>query len=77
MCRFYSHYLFLCTKYISGGSRNFKTGGRGPGAIGFLRSGDCVDVPFIYTMRGSRGGSGGGGGVGPPPPPPPFPNDKM
>ena len=29
----------------SGGSRNLKTGGRCPGAVLFLRSGDCFDAP--------------------------------
>ena len=29
----------------SGGSRNFKTGGRGPGAVEFVGSGVCFDAP--------------------------------
>ena len=29
----------------SGGSRNFKTGERDPGAVEFLGSGDCFDAP--------------------------------
>ena len=30
----------------SGGSRNFKTGGRGHGAVEFIGCGDCFDVPL-------------------------------
>ena len=30
---------------FSGGSRNFKTGGRGPGMVDFFRSGVCFDAP--------------------------------
>ena len=33
----------------SGGSRNFKTGGRGPG-VEFLGSEVCFDAPFIHTL---------------------------
>ena len=36
--------------YNSGGSRNFKTGGRGPDAVEFLGSGVCFDVPFTHTL---------------------------
>ena len=34
----------------SGGSRNFKPGGRGPGAEEFLGSEVCCDAPFIHTL---------------------------
>ena len=37
---------------LSGGSRNFRTGVRGPVAIEFLGSGDCFDapsyIPYIF-----------------------------
>ena len=34
----------------SGGSRNFKTAGRGPGAVETLGSEVCIDAPFTYTL---------------------------
>ena len=34
----------------SGGSRNFKTGGRGPGAVEFLRSGVCLMPLHTYPF---------------------------
>ena len=34
----------------SGGSRNFKTGGSGPGAIEFLGSEVYFDAPFTHTL---------------------------
>ena len=41
--------------YISGGSRNFKTGGRSPSAVDFLESWDCFDapqhIPFAFVVR--------------------------
>ena len=33
-----------------GGSRNFKPGVRGPGAVEFLGSEVCCDAPFIHTL---------------------------
>ena len=38
-----SSYMYLIC--FSDGTRNFKTGGRGPGAVEFLRSGYCFDAP--------------------------------
>ena len=35
----------LKVKANSGRSMNFKTGGRGPGAVEFLESGDSFEVP--------------------------------
>ena len=35
--------------HICGGSRNFKTGGRGPGAVESYGSGDCFDAPSHIT----------------------------
>ena len=44
-----SNALKVCimSVYSSGGFRNCRTGGggRGPGAVEFLRSGDCFDAP--------------------------------
>ena len=42
-----SNALKVCimSVYNSGGFRNCRTGGRGPGAVEFLRSGDCFDAP--------------------------------
>ena len=34
----------------SGGSRNLKTGGRGPGAVEFFGSEVCFDAPFTQTL---------------------------
>ena len=51
----YQLFHFNVQLMISGGSRNLRTGERGPGAVYFLRSGDCFDVlshiPYSFVVR--------------------------
>ena len=41
--------------WFSGGSKNLRTGGRGPVAVYFFRSGDCFDAPshmlYAFILR--------------------------
>ena len=46
---FYVNFLPEVEKCISGGSRNFKTGGRGPGAVELLGCGDVL-IPLHINL---------------------------
>ena len=39
----------------SGGSRNFRNGAHGPGAVEFIGSGDCFyapsHIPYVFVVR--------------------------